>query len=336
LAPPSPIGECRGPAAAALHSTGGVSNVGSWWHLQATLDDNGALSGWDLEVGAPGTRRSIVALPAAATVSGPSRGRVVVAIEGSPSIVRIIRPAAGCKADLAIRDRIVRRAVADPHEPGLLAHLLEPGSRRDLGIWRITPDGTVAERVLEPLSAGTLAAAGMSEAWTTDLHLDPTGSHLAVQSCDPDRCLTRIVAIVSGAVTTVGGEGQGLYLGLSSVGMIAWAACGGLPCDVEAWDVATGAARIVASNVTGAAMSGDGRTLVVRRVGVDGAGPGHLESIDLASGRTAPLEGVAFDGRPLDVGAAAGAGIEGDGRSIGVADSRGYALNIAIDPEAYR
>ena len=202
-----------------------------------------------------------------------------------------------------------------PAETACIAHLLEPGSRRDLGVWRIALDGRIAERVLEPVSDATLAAAGIDRVWVTDLRLDAAGRRLAVQSCHPDACVTRIVDLATGDFGVLAGEGQGPIVGFSGGQLVTWAACHGLPCPVVAWDIAGGSDRTLALEASGAALSGDGRRLVITRSGA--AGEGELVAIDVRSGGARSLGAGGVDDLPLSGAAGVAAGMEIVGRQRG-------------------
>jgi hypothetical protein len=232
-------------------------------------------------------------------------------------MVRIVDAVGGCAAEIRIGDRTARRAISDPGGIGVIAHLLEPGSRRDLGVWRIAPDGRIAERLLGPVADATLAAAGIDRVWITDLRVDATGRRLAVQSCHPDACVTRVVDLATGDLSVLAGEGQGPIVGFSGGQLVTWAACHGLPCPVLAWTIADGSDRILALEASGAALSGDGRRLVVARSGA--AGEGELVAIDVRSGRARSLGAGGMDDLLLSGAAGIGAGTEivGAGVAIG-------------------
>ena len=110
---------------------------GTWWRAEPSIDASASLESWTLLVGAPGVPTGELRIAAASTVTGPVDGRVVVASEGTASedgsTVRIVDALSGCATEIPIGQRIVRRAVADPVGSGVLAHLLEPETRRDLG-----------------------------------------------------------------------------------------------------------------------------------------------------------------------------------------------------------
>ena len=316
---PGSIAACSaGPSPAERGDAGAVP--GTWWRTEPALDAAGTLESWALLVGAPGTPTGELSIPVASTVTGPVAGRVVVTSEGTAdeggSTVRIVDVVGGCADEIRVVDRIARRAVADPGGNGLLVHLLEPDTRRDLGVWRIALDGRIEGRVLEPVPDATLAAAGMDRVWATDLRLDPAGRRLAVQSCHPDACLTRIVDLARGDAIVLARGSQGPIVGFSGRQLVTWAACHGLPCPVVGWDLAGRSDRILSAGATGAALSGDGQQLVVERPGATGAR--EFAAIDLRSGSIRGLGAGGVDVLPLSGGAGMDAGLEVLGNSVAI------------------
>jgi len=293
---------------------------GTWWRTTQSLDADGSLDAWVLQVGAPGAATVELQTPAASTVTGPVNGRVVVASEPeddqAASIVRIVDAAAACATEIRLLDRIARRAIADPRGDGALVHLLDPGTRDDLGIWRVGVDGQIAERLIEPLERSLQAAVGMDRVWVTDLRSDADGGRLAVQSCDPDVCVTRILNLSSGEIAALDGEGQGPIVGFSGRLLVTWGACPGLPCPVLAWNSAAGSARTLAPAAAGAALSGDGRTLAVLLRGPDGGR--ELVAIDVRSGTAGPAATAGVDDVPLSGAAGSIAGLETSGSTVAI------------------
>lgn len=319
-APSGPMGQPPAPA-------------GAWWRTEPSLDASGFLDGWTLQVGAPGAATTELAIPAASTVTGPSGGRVVVASEpeapDDPSMVRIVDAAAGCSTELRVSEGIARRAVIDPAGDGALVHIMEPGSRRDLGVWRVGPDGRVAERLVEPLPDSLREAAGMDRVWVTDLRFDGSGRRLAVQSCDPDACVTRLLDLVTGQIAVIDGKGQGPIIGLSDRQLITWGACHGLPCSVIAWNTPAGLTRTLAPAASGAALSGDGRALAVLLPGPDDGR--ELVAIDLRSGTARSLGATGRDDVPLSGAAGSIAGLETAGTGVAMGHSGLVPTARALD-----
>ena len=309
---------------------------GTWWRTEPLLDGDGSLDGWTLQVGGPGTPASELRIPAASTVTGPRDGLVVVASEGPAddrgSTVRIVDAATGCATEIHVPDGIARRAVADPSRAGVLVQLLEPGTRRDRGVWRIDTDGHIAGRVLEPLPDVMRTAAGMDRVWATDLRVDPDGERLAVQSCHPDACLTRVVDLASGEVEDFTGEDQGPLIGFAGRELVTWAACHGFPCPVVAWHSGGPPERILAVEASGAALSGDGRQLLVSRSGSDGAR--DLETVDVQTGAARAIGPGELDAVPLSGAAGMPAGMESPGASIAFGHAGRIPTPRALDDGA--
>lgn len=291
----SPVAACAatGPHQSAERS----SDNGVWWDQRPDIDAGGSLVGWTLTIALPGQRPMAMALPAASIVSGPDGGRIVATVDdGTGSAVRIIDSATRCARTYPIDGVIVRRAILVPDEDAVLAHLLDPATRRDLGVWRVPLDGSQRTRLLGAPDPDLLARAGIDRVWATDLRLSTDRTRLAVQSCDPDACVTRVLGLVTGAIATIDGR-QGDLIGVIGSTVITRSACPGIPCDIVAWDLLAGRSRIVEASAVGAAISRDGRVVVIRRL-ADGTTIASL--VDLRSGRHAALGGVEGGAFPLD------------------------------------
>lgn len=281
---PTQLVECA-PAVAPL-SSAPVSGEGTWWSQQPNTDSQGSLTGWTVTIGAPQARSMAVGLPPGSFVSGPNRGRIVASVEdGTQSTIRIIDTAARCARSLRIEGSIARRAVLTPDGNAALVHLLERGTRADLGIWRVPLDGSRQSRLLVPPTLAALRSAGIKRVWSTDLRLSVDGARLAVQSCDPDHCLTRVLDFETGAMATISGD-HGSVVDMLGRTLITRAACPGLPCDILAWDLRTGRSKTIATSTSGAAVTRDGRVVVIRRT-VDGTTTATL--VELDSGRPVAL-----------------------------------------------
>lgn len=308
--PPVGAGPAPSPrdAAACDSRPVGRAGPGTWWEQRQQLDAAGSLSGWRLRAGVAGGRPVEIGLPPESAVAGPVDGIVVLATDdGAGSLIRLLSPREGCLWTVARSEPIVRRAVATPD--GIVAHLVERASRRDLGIWlyaRDTTAGAPPLRILEPVADPLILAAGIDRVWTTDLRLAGDGRRLAVQSCGERHCLTRILDPASAAApVVVTDERQGGLIGLGPDGLVTWEACDGLPCAVllaPPW----GGARTVADSVVAAALSGTGRVVVTV---VDGDGERNV-GIDPRTGDRATIPGGAAGSRPLSVGPGAMHGLE--------------------------
>jgi hypothetical protein len=232
---------------------------------------------------------------------------VVASDDGSSSLVQLLSLRDGCLWVAARSEAIVRRAIAT--RDGIVAHLVERASRRDLGIWLYARDaspGTAPTRILDPVADPLLLAAAIDRVWTTDLRLATDGRRLAIQSCGERHCLTRIVdPAAQAAPVVVTDERQGGLIGLGPDGLLTWEACDGLPCAVllaPPW----GGARTVAESVAAAALSAAGRLVVTI---VDGEGERNV-GIDLRTGDRATMPGGAPGLRPIAGGPSATSGLE--------------------------
>jgi hypothetical protein len=345
LDPPRPLAACApeepappraGAAPGDIRPAGRPAAPGTWWRTDPSIDAAGSLDGWVLQAGAPGASTTELRVPAESTVTGPTGGRVVVASEPAAaedaSIVRIVDPAAGCATELRIEGGIARRAIVDPNGHGALVHLLEPGTRRDLGVWRIGADGQIAERLVEPLPDALREAAGMDRAWVTDLRLDAQGGRLAVQSCHPDGCVTRVLDLATGDVAVLDREGQGPIVGFAGRELISWVACHGLPCPVVAWDAAGEFARTLAPEAAGAALSGDGRLLAVLVPRPDDQL--QLLAIDVRSGAARSLGASGRDDVLLSGVAGSIAGLETAGATVAIGHAGIVPTPRALDDTA--
>lgn len=321
LAPAGPLSACPSDQPPRPGSSArSAAAPGTWWRTTQSLDHDGSLDAWVLQVGAPEAATLELRIPAASTVTGPSGGRVVVASEPDgtegASVIRVVDASAGCAVEIRLADHIARRAVADPAGDGVLVHLLDPGTRDDLGVWRVGADGQFAGQISEPLPDALRDAAGMERAWVTDLRLDPDDRRLAVQSCDPDACVTRILDLATGRIEVLAGEGQGPLVGFSGALLVTWAACHGLPCPVLAWNPASGFARTLATDAAGAALSGDGRTLAILLPGPDD--DRELVAIDVRSGTARLLGAAGIGDAPLSGAAGSISGLETYGSTVAI------------------
>lgn len=256
-APPGPLEDCdavpRGPGAG-----------GTWWLRTMELDANGELSGWHLEIGAPGARTRRLGLPAESSVGGPVGGLIVLtADDGHRSSIRVASAAAGCAGTAHGSAEIVRSAVLRPGLEDVYFHLLRRSDRADLGIWR-TALGREAgpQRVLGAPDDRSLRRLGAI--WATELRFDAPGGRLAVQSCSPIGCLTRVLDLDAGSTTTVADDDQGPIVALAGERLITWATCPGLPCAVLAIDMSTGERLVLhPSAVSVAPLRPDERHLAI-------------------------------------------------------------------------
>ena len=319
------IGACPGAVLPPGHDRGGGGPAsGARWRAVPMLDAAGALAGWTLTVDDGGGRTAALDLPPASLVSGPDRGRVVAAVDdGGRSTLRVLDAAAGCVRTIDLGEVVVRRAVADPGDSGYLVHLLARTDRADLGIWHVTADGR-SSRVLGPVDDGTLRAAGIGRVWATNLAVSPDGQRLAVQSCDPDACLTRLLDRVTGRLTTLARD-QGDLVGFAGERLVTMAACPGLPCGVASWR-ADGAGRSIADEAVGAAVARDGTVVIAVQRGDGGR---DLVAVDAASGAHQALGNLADDAALVPTGGDF-VGIETGPHAVGLIRGSGMPSTLEV------
>ncbi|MBI2763932.1 MAG: hypothetical protein HYX54_09330 [Chloroflexi bacterium] len=319
-----------GAATGAATGSTGAATAGTWWTQEARLDAAGTLTGWALMLGSPQGETLSVELPPASIVTGPTAGVVVAATDdGTGSAIQILEGPRQCSRLVSVEGAIVRRAILEPGRDGLIAHLLDRENRYDLGIWRISLDGLRRVPLLPPIADAVLASAGIDRVWATDLRLSGNGEALAVQSCDPQTCITRVLDLRSRRVTVLD-EPHGAVIGFSGRFLLTEAACAGQPCDVLSWDLATRRSDVVATGASGAAVSNDGR-LVVGIVDAEGATTAAL--IDPGTGRSQSLGRLEPGAAPQ--GPSGTTGIELPPNAIGLVRASGAPVLLVIDPPAY-
>jgi len=270
-----------------------------------------------------------MALPAASSVSGPVDGRVVAAIEdGRHSSIRVVNTAAGCVRVIALEGVTVRRAMADPAAGGYLAHLLDPSTREDLGVWRVTIGGR-RTLVMPPVEAATLRASGIDRVWSTNLAVTGDGRHLAVQSCDPDACLTRVLDRESGGVQVLAGA-QGDLVGVAGDRVVTQAACQGLPCPILAWG-RDGVATTLAEDASTVAITPDGTVVVAGSPGPAGS---KLLAIDPLTGARRDIGDLPPDSRLAAIGTdgsdTAPGGVEAGPSAVGLLSDHGLPSILEV------
>lgn len=263
------------------------AGVGTWWTLSERLDPAGVLVGRRLSLGHEGAANLALDLPRDAMASGPAAGVVVLtAVKAGGSRILLVSESRGCAFLVREASQLARGAILDPADGSILAHLVDRDTRTDLGTWRYAADGT-GEPVLVAPPLEENPARGPT--WVTDLRLDATGALLAVQSCTDEGCLTRIFSLAEGnaLLARIAGD-QGSMLGLADGRLLTWAKCFGLPCGVVSWDLSTGHGTVVVDPAESAAVSGDGRFLVVV---ADSSRRSYLR-VDLQHGNARGLRGI--------------------------------------------
>jgi hypothetical protein len=323
------IGTC---AARPPTGPGVAARSGTFFRLEPRLDAAGALIGQRLTVGRSGVGSGTADLGPGSAATGPTQGIVtMVDDDGATSHVDLVAAAGHCAITVYTSTDVVRRAILDPADGSVLLHLVARADRSDLGVWQVGPGETSARRMVEPLPA----VLGLGRVWATDLRLDATGQHLAVQSCLDLQCLTRIVDLGSSTSTprVIRGSEQGPMIGFSGGLLVTWAACDGFPCPVLAWDPAGGtAARTLIGDASAAALTGDARLLVVTESNEDGERTLALDPASLAS---ATLHGLHDGERPLGSAAAQSQGVEIDASGVAVGTAAGSIrlIHVTADGE---
>jgi hypothetical protein len=325
-----PAGACAGPAPLGRAIQGAR---GTWWRLEDRLDGNGTLTGRMLFAGNGKTTTLGLALGAESMARGPVGGLIVVASDdGRFSEVRLVSAVEGCSWLVHRTESVVRSALLDASNGTILAHLLQRETRADLGTWRVTgvdPDSTL-QVVLGPLAPRV----DLGPIWVTELRLDAKGRTLAVQSCAEPACVTRIVALdrPQAAPISIEGPDQGSIVGLANGRLFTWEHCPGMPCAIQAWEVGAGKHAALVQRAVGAALTPEGRYLVVV---LDASG--HAQRIDLATKVGQRIRGIGPGELPLGTGIGSDAGTEVGSNELALAapgsDARAFdPAGAAVEP----
>lgn len=258
--------DCRSvtPAAAARGALESRSPRAAMVRMQAQLGRRGELTGRVMTAqSAAGAPTSIV-LPAESFV-GPAIGDLIVYTLHSAdtgSEVRALNLANGCDVRLAAPAEIVRSAVIDPTTSSVYVHGVTRAGRADAGVLRYDLVSGEAATVLPPLSAPT----GFGPIFATNLRWDVGATALAVQSCGFSQCLTRVLDIAAGKITSFNQPGQGAFIALTRQHLLTFANCPGLPCAVLSADVATGSVSVIAEEAYSAlvkATDSEGTVVII-------------------------------------------------------------------------
>ena len=213
---------------------------GAWHRLTALIDQRGWLSGWRLEVGARGTSFTSW-LPVESSAAGPFSGVVLATSDDGISSKVVAHDAlTGCRRQLFTSSDVVRRVTLDPSRRQLYLHLVERGTRRDLGVWRHALTGGAIDRVVPPPPLGVEALRAYGPTFSTEFAWADDGRRLAVHSCGAAHCRSRVLDLTTGSVVTLERHGIGDVIGYAAGRLVTYAACRGLPCPVLATTVATG------------------------------------------------------------------------------------------------
>jgi hypothetical protein len=247
--------ECnaKSPFAAARAAIGPLNTRGSAARAQSQLGKRGELTGRLLNVPIAAGAGLSVALPAESWV-GPAVGNLVIYTRHTPatgSEVRAVNLIDGCDVRLAAPSEIERSAVLDPSAAALYVHSVMVQTRADAGVVRHDLASGTASQVVAPLRPTD----DFGPIFGTDLRWSAGGDALAVQSCGFIACLTRVLDIQSGGVSTYATGGQGQLIGLTRRHLVTYASCPGLPCAVLSADLSSGAVTVLADDAFGATVA---------------------------------------------------------------------------------
>ena len=276
--------------------TGGPPGAGAWYRMDPVLDRSGTLAAQRLTTGIAGRPSRHVDLAPESFASGPAGGLVLAGEDdGTVSRLRLLDPARGCATAVADEPAVIRSAILDPDGHSIVEHRVDRATRADLGIWRRTIGGP-AIRLLDGLEPDP----ELGTTFATDLVIAADG-RLVVSSCAMEACRVRVLDPSTGAVDHVRGTGRGL--GVTGGSVIVRAACPGLPCPVEAIDLATGQRTTLAGDAGAAVLGGPAGTDLVFEAAGD-----RVAVLEVATGRRVTAREAG--GVPLRAGSTATAGAE--------------------------
>ena len=276
--------------------TGGPPGTGTWYRLDPVLDRSGTLAAQRLTAGTAGRPSLHLDLAPESFASGPAGGLVLAGEDdGSVSRLRLLDPAHGCATAVAAEPAVIRSAVLHPDGRSIVEHRVDRATRTDLGIWRRTIGGSEV-RMLDGLGPDP----ELGPTFSTDLVVAADG-RLVVSSCAMEECRVRVLDPSTGTVDHV--RGTGPALGVTGGSLVVRAACPGLPCPVDAIDLATGR-RVTLVEQAGLAVLGGpaGADLVFEAAG------DRVAVVGIASGRR--VADREAGGVPLRAGSTATAGAE--------------------------
>ena len=275
---------------------GGPPGTGAWYRLDPRLDRSGTLTARRLTAGIAGQAPRYLDMAPESFASGPAGGFVLAGEDdGTASQLRLLDPTRGCATAVADEAAVIRSAVLDPDGESILEHRVDRATRADLGVWRRTIGGS-AVRVLDGLEPDP----ALGPTFATDLLIAVDG-RLVVSSCGAEACRVRVLDPATGAVKLLQGTGPGL--GVTGGSAVVRSVCPGLPCPVEAVDLATGGRTLLAEDAGAAVLGGPaGTDLVYETAG------GRVKVLGIATGRR--VDGREAGGAPLVAGSTATAGAE--------------------------
>jgi hypothetical protein len=290
---------------------------GAWWRLTDKLDANGAMAGRGLALGVGGGSRFNLELATETLASGPVGGLVALTTsDDTASEVRLISVDEACSWTVHHTSDIARGAILDPRDGSVIVHLLARESRADLGTWRIPAEGGAPVLVLGPLAEGVVG----ERVFSTDYRLDGSSALLAVQSCSDTDCVTRIVDLANPATSPVTlDQDQGQAIGFAGSRLVTWSKCAGLPCSIEAWDLAAGTSQVIVDRAESAGVTDDGSFLVA----VKDAARGRVIRVAVDRAEEAFIKGVGRNERVIPGGFGGFVGYQGGLDEIAIATQNG-------------
>ena len=244
-----------------------------WFLMDAVLDRTGTLAGLRLTLGALGERSRHLELPPESFAWGPVSDRLLVGDDdGSSSRLRLLDVALGCAITVAGEQDVIRGAVVSPVDGSIWEHRVARAGRTDLGIWRRTPDGRAATRILPGMPSDDR----YGPTYATELRWTGDG-RLGVASCGELACRSRVLDPVTGRTSSV--EATGPMIGVDGDTVVAYQVCHGFPCPIIAVDTVTGRRTTLVDGAGAAALGGIGHGVLVYE-----SAHGLLETLDLRSG----------------------------------------------------
>ncbi len=214
-----------------------ATGAGTWWRFAPVLDGAGSLVGWALDGGTQVVELPTIALPAESSVSAEIGGRVLVtADDGARSVIAVVSAADQCATVLAEVPMVARSGVLGQRPGTAWFHAVDRSTRRDLGVWRLTPASSRPAPLIDPLPNDDAAVLRVGRVFSTRLVLDATGDQLAIQSCGERTCRTRVVHLASGREIRLDAPDQGPLLVLEHGRATFRDPCSGDPCPVRSME----------------------------------------------------------------------------------------------------
>lgn len=276
--------------------SGGPPGAGTWYRMDPALDRAGTLAAQRLTLGIAGQPPRHLDLAPESFASGPIGGVVLTGEDdGTVSRLRLLDPARGCSTVVADEPAVIRSAVMNPDGRSIVEHRVDRATRADLGIWRRTIGGP-AIRILDGLEPDP----ELGRTFATDVVIAADG-RLVVSSCAMEACRVRVLDPSTGVVSRFRGTGPGL--GVTGGSVVVRGACPGLPCPVEAIDIATGRRTALSEDAGAAVLGGPAGTQLVFEAAGD-----RVAVLEVATGRRVTAREAG--GVPLRAGSTATAGAE--------------------------